>query len=264
MPATFAHPVAVLPLKRFCPRWLNFAALVAGSMTPDFGYYFRRFDIADFSHTFVGSFLACVPIGCLLLTLLLLLRRPICYVLPQPHRDALMPSPTSFAWQPAALVRALISVLLGAWTHIIWDSFTHSSGWAVRHISFLHATAVRLGNSDLPVSYFLRQFSTLGGIAILFGTYVRWLRTRNTSNSARSSKSTDRWRYLLLASLGIVAVSIASPPAFQMASQFSGYLAFRVLVFRTAIYSIAAFIPLLILCSVAAFALRRNETPAGT
>ena len=39
MPWTFAHPAAILPLRRFCPAPLDFSALVIGSMVPDLGYY---------------------------------------------------------------------------------------------------------------------------------------------------------------------------------------------------------------------------------
>jgi diacylglycerol kinase (ATP) len=38
MPWTHAHPVAALPLSRFCPRCLNFPARVVRSMMPDFGH----------------------------------------------------------------------------------------------------------------------------------------------------------------------------------------------------------------------------------
>jgi hypothetical protein len=39
MPATFAHPAAVLPFRFFGARWFNFTALVIGSMAPDAGYF---------------------------------------------------------------------------------------------------------------------------------------------------------------------------------------------------------------------------------
>jgi hypothetical protein len=41
MPFTFAHPAAVLPLRRFCPDRLVWSALVIGTVSPDLEYFVR-------------------------------------------------------------------------------------------------------------------------------------------------------------------------------------------------------------------------------
>ena len=51
----------MFPLRRFCPERLSFAALVIGSMSPDFGYYFRQFPLAHFAHTALGTLTVCLP-----------------------------------------------------------------------------------------------------------------------------------------------------------------------------------------------------------
>src|SRR5690348_1510941 len=91
MPWTLSHPAAVLPFRRFARRPLTFAALVIGSTTPDFGFYINRFDLSDFAHTFAGTFLLCLPCGLVVVFALCLFCRPICYALPSPHRQALLP-----------------------------------------------------------------------------------------------------------------------------------------------------------------------------
>jgi hypothetical protein len=91
MPWTLSHPAIVLPLRRFSPQPLDFAALVIGSMTPDIGFYIDRFDLSTFAHTLPGSFLACLPTGVILLFFYYLFCRPVCYALPSPHRQALLP-----------------------------------------------------------------------------------------------------------------------------------------------------------------------------
>ena len=63
MPFTLSHPLAVVPLRRWCPARLNFAALVIGSMSPDFGYFIGQFDAAAFAHTIPGLFTVCLPTG---------------------------------------------------------------------------------------------------------------------------------------------------------------------------------------------------------
>jgi hypothetical protein len=57
MPFPVAHLAAVLPLRRYCPRYLSFPALVVGSLSPDLGYLFGHLHTDWFSHRFwAGSF----------------------------------------------------------------------------------------------------------------------------------------------------------------------------------------------------------------
>ena len=86
MPWTFAHPAAVLPLRRFCPSPLNLAGLIVGSLTPDFGYYIGSSELALFAHSLVGSVYACLPAGLVLLIVFYIVRTPLCFMLPEPHR----------------------------------------------------------------------------------------------------------------------------------------------------------------------------------
>jgi hypothetical protein len=64
-------------------------------------------------------------------------------------------------------VVAALSILLGAWTHTVWDSFTHPDGWAVTHLAILHATVIHVGTTSLAVFNFLQQVSTFGAGALL-------------------------------------------------------------------------------------------------
>ncbi len=49
-----------------------------------------------------------------------------------------------FGGRPLNWVLAPLSILVGAWTHLAWDSFTHADGWMVPRIPALSA----------PVSFF--------------------------------------------------------------------------------------------------------------
>ena len=249
MPWTFSHPLAVVPLRRLSGRF-NFTALIIGSMAPDFGYYVGRFPVATFAHTALGTLAVCLPTGLLALGLFYLIRRPLCFVLPKPHRAALMP----LALRPPpssvhSFFVAALSVLLGAWTHTVWDSFTHPDGWAVTHLAILRATVIHVGATSLAVFNFLQHGSTFGAGALLVVLYFRWLRRQKTTATGDTSVH-DRWRYSLIALLAAVALAIAVPAALRLASSFEGYVAFRVFVFHTAVYSVAAFVPPLIISSV--------------
>lgn len=261
MPSTFTHPLAVLPLRRWCPVRLNFAALVIGSMSPDFGYFIRQFPLARYAHTIAGTFAVCLPTGLLALGVFYLLRQPLCFILPQPHRGALTPLASARpSFHPRTLLKAAVSILLGAWTHTVWDSFTHQGAWSVERIPALGEALFRIGGTVFPASYLLQQFSTFVGGAVLALLYFRWLRRQPRDAAAAPDSFSDRLRYGLLAALTLIALAVALPAATDMASRFHGYLGFRVLIFRTAVYAAGTFVPLLALTAVILFALHRRRT----
>ena len=223
MPSTFIHPLAVLPFSRLCPAPLNFAALVIGSMSPDFGYYLHQFPTARFAHTIVGTLTVCLPSGLVALALFYLLRQPLCFILPQPHRGALMPlAAVRPSLSGRSFLSAAASILLGAWTHTIWDSFTHDGAWSVERLSFLRESLFCVRGTVLPVSYVLQQVSTFAGGAALALAYFLWLRRHRVAASESSGTFSDRQRYLLLCALAAVALAVAVPAALSMASQFHG------------------------------------------
>jgi hypothetical protein len=250
MPCTFSHTLAVVPLRRLSPERLNFTALIIGSMSPDFGFYIGQFPLANFAHTALGTLAVCLPMGLLALGLFYLIRRPLCFVLPQPHRAALMPLASR---RPSVSVHnvftATLSILLGAWTHTVWDSFTHPDGWAVTHLAILRATVIRVGTNSLAVFNFLQQLSTLGAGALLVVLYFRWLRRQQTTATGDTSVH-DCWRYSLIALLAAIALAIGVSAAFRLVSPFEGYVALRVFVFRASVYFVAAFVQSLIISSV--------------
>src|ERR1035438_3630138 len=94
MPFPLAHPAAVLPLRRYCPRWLSFPALVIGSLAPDAGYCLGELGGRDwgvFTHGVLGSVVFCLPLGMVLLALFYALRSPVVRMLPTPYQQALLP-----------------------------------------------------------------------------------------------------------------------------------------------------------------------------
>jgi hypothetical protein len=260
MPCTFSHPLAVLPLGRFFPKPLHFAALVLGSLSPDFGYYIADFRMSRIAHTLPGTFTHCLPTGLVALVAFYVLRRPLCHILPQPHRAALLPlTLSSLHFSISAIFTIPLCILIGAWTHTIWDSFTHANGWAVQRMSVLRMT-VPFANTSLQVSYIVQQASTIGAGVLLLVLYLRWLRHQPAVNKGADAFP-DAWRYALLASLALVAVALAVPRALRVSSLFEGYFAFRVFVFRLGVYSATIFAPLLIISSLVLYGVRPRNAP---
>lgn len=263
MPGTFSHPLAVLPLRRFTPRPLNFAALVIGSMTPDFGYFINRFDLSSFAHTLPGIFLACVPTGVVMLLLLYLFAKPVCYVLPSPHREVLSPICPAFPRERSAWLIILLSLLLGAWTHTFWDAFTHKDGWFVERIAFLREPAFKTGSSTTHVYLALQEASTIIGFLIIAIAYCMWIYRQRRPLVAFSAA--DRWRYLFWIAIAMVSFSIGIPAAYHFANStaLQDFLYGRSIAFHIALYASDIGVPLALVGSATIYALSRPTLPAA-
>lgn len=175
MPFTFSHAAAVVPFSR---RGLVLSALVVGSMAPDFEYFLRLERTATISHTLPGLFLFCVPGGLVVLSLFhFLLKRPLLTLLPASHQQRLLPVTRPFTLLPARrLLLILLSLALGAFTHLAWDSFTHRSGWMVQQLPWLKTVIVQTPLGRLQVYKALQHGSTLAGLGLLVCWYARWYR----------------------------------------------------------------------------------------
>jgi hypothetical protein len=215
MPWTFAHPAAVLPLRPL--KRLSFGALVIGSIAPDIGYYVDWFDLAAAAHTLRGLVTICLPTGLVLLALVRALHRPVANLLPGPHRSALlslprMPRLTS----PTMLWRVSLSVMIGAATHVVWDSFTHGTGYLVTTLALLRVPVFVLGTRSVPLFDLLQHASTVLGVGVLVVAYLRWLRSVGLDSAP--SPYSDRWRYGLLGALAVIALATALPVAYFVPS----------------------------------------------
>lgn len=145
MPFTLAHPAAVLPLRR--SRLLRTVPLIIGAMTPDAPYYMPwrvAKHLPDVTHTLLGTVTLDLPMGLVLLLLAWLLRAPLVAPLGPRARAKCAAAMERFGSRPLNWALAPLSILIGVWTHLAWDSFTHADGWMVQRIPALSA----------PVSFF--------------------------------------------------------------------------------------------------------------
>ena len=168
MPFTFAHPVAVLPLAR--RLWLP--GLVAGSLAPDVAYYLPV-PGGDVTHDLAGLPGIDLLLGLVLVAAGYLVLGPVLALGPAGWRER-VPRPDALApWRtPRAALVSLSSVVVGAATHLLWDAFTQTGGFAVRHWAALRVSVVgphRLYNV-------LGYVSSAGGLLLLGVLLVRWYR----------------------------------------------------------------------------------------
>lgn len=168
MPFTLAHPAAVLPLRRL--PLMRTVPLIIGAMTPDVPYFLpwrlAKHVPQGATHTLPGMFTLDLPFGVLILLFMWLLRIPLAAPLGPASQAKCLAALERFGRRPSNWILAPLSLLVGSWTHLAWDSFTHPEGWMVSRISALSA----------PVSFFsytgelchvLQYASSLFGLAVL-------------------------------------------------------------------------------------------------
>jgi hypothetical protein len=174
MPFTLAHPAAVLPLRRYCPRLLSFPALIMGSMSPDVGYCFGRLNADRLSHQWIEGLGFCLPVGLLMLGFLYYLRSPVVRLLPERYQEAFLP----LCRRPlGSLFIVVISLVIGVWSHLLWDSFTHNDGWFVEHLALLQSPVASVAGRTVRVCHLLWYGFSFAGIVWLFLVYEKWKQT---------------------------------------------------------------------------------------
>jgi len=238
MPWTVAHPAAVLPLRKLGLKHLSFRGLVVGSVSPDIGYYVGRFDLAAIAHTALGLLILCLPTGLALFALVRVLHRPVANLLPEPHRSALLSVPQAPRLTSAPIVLAVaVSIVLGAMTHNVWDSFTHSAGYMVSKLPLLRVGVI--GTGGVRAYELLQHASTLVGLIVVVVAYVTWLKRVEVSRIT-PRLSGNRWRYTLLLALLAGSVILAAMVSYEI-SRASGKANVAVMVIRLVICATSIF-----------------------
>ncbi|AJS58807.1 hypothetical protein UB51_10330 [Paenibacillus sp. IHBB 10380] len=140
MPFTFAHPLYSFPIKYIKPRYFSLVGLVLGSMSPDFEYFIALEPYQIIGHTHWGLFLEGIPLCIVILLLLQIIMKP--FILHLPSTFNIDMKSYSFIRyfdfrKFSNWIVFLISVVVGFYSHIFIDSFTHKSGFLVMNYPFL-------------------------------------------------------------------------------------------------------------------------------
>ena len=207
MPFTLSHPAAIIPFAR---QRLVLSALVVGSMSPDFLYFINLAPRGQFGHTPAGVFLFCLPLGMLTLWLFhTLMKWPLLSLCPQALQERLMGPAQGFAF--LSLSRQLLivlSILIGAGTHLLWDGFTHEYGWAVSRLSFLRWSVIEIGARSIPVFKLFQHLSTvIGGGALLY-CFLHWMWRAPQEEVRESIQRPARSKLICVSLLLVSAISL--------------------------------------------------------
>jgi hypothetical protein len=144
-------------------------------MAPDFPYLLALSTRAQFGHMLPGVFTFCLPAGLIVLWLYhRYVKAPLLARL-IPSRHARSKATSALHWhKPSVLLLAAVSIIVGAFTHIAWDSCTHANGWTVQHVPVLQGVLLHTPASDLRVFKVLQHGSSIIGLALLAWYYRRW------------------------------------------------------------------------------------------
>jgi hypothetical protein len=232
LPFTLAHPAAVVLFRR---TGLPLSALVAGALVPDFEYFIRLAPVNAYSHTLAGLLFFCIPCGIIALWLWhALLKQALVQLLPECHYRRLLPYCGVFQFRPAGRFAVIVfSVLLGAGTHLVWDSFTHYNGIVVHFFPALRATILSTQYGPVPIYKLFQHGSTLIGMVALLWFYQRWyIRAEAypaSANRALSAKARLGTSFAIMAIAAIVSLSCAWSRV-APAKGFSSFCTFAVTV----------------------------------
>jgi hypothetical protein len=186
------------------------SALVIGTLAPDFEYFLTFGPQSGFGHTLLGAFVLTFPLALVVLWLFhRFVKVPFAAALPASIEMRLTPYLGRFQFSGLSRFALIVfSVLVGIATHIVWDSFTHSSMWLYQHWSFLR------GMSHVPVvgliqtTTLLQHVSTILGIGVLGIWLLHWYR-RSPMSDQRSGPQFSMTRKIaaivLVSALAVVA-----------------------------------------------------------
>jgi hypothetical protein len=205
VPFTVSHAAAVLPLQVLGKHKLPLTALMIGSMAPDFGYFYSYEASRALTHSLPGLFIFSWPAGLAVwLFYVAILEKATITLLPDrwhtrfAHTDAL-------TWD--LIARASLAIILGAVTHLLWDSFTHRGTFVTD--AFPALLGPTPGFSWLPIYHLLHGLSSLVGLVIL-AVWARSLHRQPAKSLIRPYKIRERARvgalWVLLAATVLAGV----------------------------------------------------------
>lgn len=202
MPFTFSHPAAVLPLSYLPRRWYSLTGLVVGSVVPDFEYFIRMSVRSEYSHTWQGLFYFDLPLGLAL-----------AFIFHLAARDALIENLPLFLKRYLTGYKKIdwlqtfrrqwfviiLSILFGAFTHLLWDSFTHYDTVITARLPALKHKVLILGEK-MPICDILQHVSTVVGLLVILYAI------RKLPADKKASSHIDYW-YWLIATVITLAVA---------------------------------------------------------
>ena len=208
MPFTLSHPVVSIPLRRYLGDFGILSALFIGAMTPDFVYmlpadfaYYHRLE----GHSLMGLFKVCLPMGILFFYLYHLLMAPVIVaIFPKPLRNRLPDHLLLGRCPPSNNTHALIlSILIGAATHIIFDAFTHENA-LTSYFTWISTPLLTLDGHPIMPFRVIQHGGTIIGLVLIGWWIFKWYK-------ATAAKEVVAWQPSKLVRISTLLLIIIIP-----------------------------------------------------
>jgi hypothetical protein len=195
MPYTISHTAVVLPIARLLARWHVLAAVLIGSMVPDFGAFspwrLGRFE----THSISALLTFCLPVG--------LLTYWVFQFLIKPAMAEILPDGPYSRWRAYAAPEPVLSVrqwllatcgiLVGAMSHLIVDGFTHDGGRGVRLFPALDEPLFDIGHRHVMATRLMQDGGSVVGLIVVFAILLRgWRRALEAAAPDRLLSQAER------------------------------------------------------------------------
>jgi|GEM_PF-1632151 len=210
MPFTPTHLAAALPIWWLSRGRLPLTPLAIGCVVCDLPVFFPMLISYNELHSMRGVVTHSLPIGLVLYLLYhAVYKRPFALLLPCYFSAR---AARWFAWELPRTISQwfwiAISIMIGASSHVLWDSFTHGGRWGVRLFPVLNETALVTADGPLPWYQVLQHGSTLLLLPpVILGSLI-WL-SRQPSHELPEVKLLPSW-FKGIAILFAVAVACLS------------------------------------------------------
>lgn len=249
MPFTLSHPAAAVP---FAQWGLVLSALVVGSMSPDFLYFLGLSTRYQFGHSLLGVLLFDIPASLIVLWLFHhILKRPLVSLFPISHQQCLIPFIQEFSFTPFwRFLKIMLSIALGALTHIVWDAFTHQSGWVVLQLPVLAMPIVETSQTSIKLYKLLQHGSTFLGAMLLLYWYLKWLKRAPSLPLKSLTLLSLQTRRLIIFSIGFSSSLLAIIYGFFRVELFTSLKSFYPFIVVTTVTGITIFFVELIIFSM--------------
>jgi hypothetical protein len=241
MPFTVSHLAVVLPFSRQLARWRVLSAAAMGSMVPDF-HIFAPWPMGRIeTHSFMALFTFSLPVGLIGYWLFqYLIKAPLIELLPDGAFERWRPFSTPASIESSRQwIFAACGVLAGAFTHLVWDAFTHEGARGIRMLPIPEEPFFDLGHHHLPFTRAMQDGSSLLGLLAVIAIFCYALRPGKEKPVApRTLSAAERrlWVWaILLGTIALWAVFLRLSPYLSHGMSGVGWL-----LYESAIASIRA------------------------
>ena len=159
--------------------------MIVGCMSPDFEYFVHLRTWRTIGHTPLGILVMDLPASLAVLWVFhRVVKRPLLFLVPERYDHLAAVADTPFRFGPVGrFVAICASILLGAVSHVAWDSLTHSNGWVVERVPFLSERFFKSTGAPVPLYSLLQIASGVVGLLFLGVWFLHWARRQQPGAS---------------------------------------------------------------------------------